>query len=38
MISLLIRGIMHIVCFFVPFPINLPMRLVIWIFRLICFI
>ena len=34
MISIFIRVIMDIVSVFVPFPLNLPMQFVAWIFRL----
>jgi len=38
MISATIRLIMNAVSIAVPFPLNLPMRLIVWIFRLIWFI
>ena len=34
MISLFIRGILNVVSLLIPFPINLPVRWVVWFFRL----
>ena len=34
MISLFIRAVLNVVSLLIPFPINLPVRFVVWIFRL----